>query len=102
MPIYNFKLSANVTKDKLRPMINTELRTQIDGYLDQIDDHFLKVVHSMLSTYIEEQETIIGYKASGEPLLAEEAKGIFRNRLKEMDEGDYLTVEELENESESW
>ncbi|MEM9887566.1 MAG: hypothetical protein AAF849_16850 [Bacteroidota bacterium] len=83
-------------------MSSLQLRSEIDTYLDQIDGSFLKVVHSMLSTYVEEKAAVIGYKTSGEPLLAEEAKTIFKQRLIKMDEGDYLTVDELEKESETW
>ena len=83
-------------------MSSIQLRTEINTYLDQIDSSFLRVVHSMLSTYVEEKNTILGYKTSGEPLLAEEAKTVFKKRLEVMDEGDYLTVEELEKESETW
>ena len=53
-------------------MSSIQLRTEINTYLDQIDSSFLRVVHSMLSTYVEEKNTILGYKTSGEPLLAEE------------------------------
>ncbi|MCB0617000.1 MAG: hypothetical protein KDC75_26965 [Phaeodactylibacter sp.] len=37
-------------------MSTVEIRTEIDLFLDQVDESFLKVVHSMLKAYLEEQK----------------------------------------------
>ena len=56
-------------------MSAVEIKAQINKYLDQVDDSFLKVVHSMLDTYVKIQEDpIIGYGVDGKPLHASEAK----------------------------
>ncbi|MCB9350300.1 MAG: hypothetical protein H6573_22715 [Lewinellaceae bacterium] len=41
-----------------------QIRAEIQSYLEKVqDESFLKVVHSMLGTYVEEQEKeIIGYR----------------------------------------
>jgi hypothetical protein len=54
----------------------TQIRSEIDAYLNQVDSHFLKVVHAMLNTYFEEKDNaVIGYNIEGEPTLAKNAKG---------------------------
>ncbi len=87
-------------------MTSTEqIRQEIDQYLDQVDESFLKVVHAMLTTYTEEQDDddlIIGYDINGKPLHAEEAKEEFQKRVDAVKSGKYLTVEQLRKASESW
>lgn len=80
-----------------------QLRTEIDNYLNQIDDSFLRVVHSMLTTYVEEKhQAVIGYDTKGQPLPADKAKILFRERLATMEKGDFITNEDLRKETETW
>ena len=62
-------------------MSSTELRMEVNSFLDQVDDHFLKVVHAMLKTYVREQNVsdgsdIIGSKPDGSPFTQNELKWI--------------------------
>ena len=69
-------------------MSAVEIRAEINTYLEKVqDESFLKVVHSMLDTYVREQEKeIIGY----------------RTDTHEVDAGDFITLEELQEEVEKW
>lgn len=81
-----------------------QIRQEIDQYLDQVDESFLKVVHAMLTTYTNEQEEdpIIGYDVDGTPMYASQAKEEFQRRIEAVERGEYLTIEELRKESETW
>ena len=81
-----------------------EIRAEIQSYLEQVkDESFLKVVHSMLGTYIKEQEDpIIGYDVDGVPLYASVAKKLFKEQLEGVERGEFVTIEDLEKEMETW
>ena len=56
-------------------MSAAEIRAEIDRCLGLVEDErFLRVVHSMLDTYIREQETepVVGYETDGSGISAEE------------------------------
>lgn len=86
-------------------MTNTDIKIQIDQYLGQIQDiHFLKVVHSMLSTYVKEsKDEIIGYDFEGNPKFAGEMQSIYNKEVKAaLEEKTYTTIEDLKEKSKSW
>lgn len=87
-------------------MSAVEIRTEIDNLLDVVqskNESFLKVVHSMLTTYAKElEDPILGYDADGNPLYVSEAKAAFRAELEGVKRGEYMTIEEFEKESETW
>ena len=77
-------------------MGSLQLRSDIENYLDQIDEGFLKVVHSMLHTYLEEQDKIVGYRIeTGEPVYANALGDEFDSILDEVEQGDFITLETL-------
>ena len=86
-------------------MSTVEIRSEINRYLDLVqDESFLKVVHSMLGTYLEQQEDeIIGYRIdSDEPIYKSKLGDELDAIVKEVEEGDFITLEDLKAESETW
>ena len=84
-------------------MSKTEIRSQINTYLEQLDDSFLKAIHSMLATYVKEQnEQIIGYDINGKPITASEAKAQYDKDLIEVKNGSYSTIEDIKEKSKQW
>ena len=82
-------------------MSAVEIRTEIQSYLEQVkDESFLKVVHSMLETYVHEQaKEIIGYRTdTQEPVYKNELAAELDAAVAEVDAGDFITLEELEAE----
>jgi hypothetical protein len=80
-----------------------ELREEINRYLNQVDEGFLKVVHSMLDTYVREKDDpIIGYEIDGTAVRASEARRQFIADIEAAKRGEYITLEDLEKESETW
>jgi hypothetical protein len=94
-------------------MSTVELRSKIDGFLNQVDDSFLKVVHAMLETYVEEKqeeeeeltdEQIGAIVAAGDykPMTKEALHAEIREGFEQIERGEYYTVEELEKDMEQW
>jgi len=47
---------------KISFMSAVEIKNQIHKYLDQVDESFLKAIHSMLDTYVKgKEDKVIGY-----------------------------------------
>lgn len=82
-------------------MSAAEIKTQIGQYLQKVEDErFLKVVHSMLATYVEEAEDpIIGYEVDGTPVTAKE---VIEQSEQAIAEGKGISVEELEKRADQW
>jgi len=90
---------------KLMLMSALEIRAEIHSYLEQVkDERFLKVVHSMLNTYVKEQENeIVGYRTSThEPVYKNELAAELDSAVAEVEAGDFITLEELQAEIEKW
>ncbi len=86
-------------------MTNTDLKIQIDQYLIQIQDvHFLKVVRSMLSTYVEEKkDEVLGYDFEGNPKYAGEMQNIYHAEVKAaLEKNEFTSVEDLKEKSKPW
>lgn len=84
-------------------MSTVEVRKAVHSYIDQIDDNFLKVVHAMLETHIDNQTNeVVGYEPNGDPITL----AVLKERVKQSEEdyknGNYVTLEQLEKEMEEW
>lgn len=79
-------------------MSAVEIKTEIQSYLDKVhDESFLKVVHSMLGTYVKEHEDpIIGYDIDGNPKRASVMQRVYAEEIRAArEEGTFISIEEL-------
>ena len=80
-----------------------EIKNQIHQYLEEVDDSFLKAIHSMLDTYVKgKKDTVIGYDVKGEPILASQAQKQYEKDLKAVEKGAFITNKELRKVSKEW
>ena len=85
-------------------MSRTNLRQQIEQYLDRVDEPFLQVIHAMLDTYIQQQEAnpLLSYDIDGTPRSQADLEKILSERLEAVRQGKYVTLDELRKNSEAW
>jgi hypothetical protein len=95
-------------------MSTTDMRNEVATWLNELDDNFLAAVHAMVGTYRAKQEAeveveeveedpIIGYTVTGEPKYASKMKAIYDEEVRAAEEeGAFITLEELEEESAQW
>ena len=84
-------------------MSTAELRNRIDDFLNQVDENFLKVVHAMLETQVENQASqIVGYEPNGDPITLAQLKEKVKQGEKDYEDGNYVTLEQLDKEMEQW
>ena len=85
-------------------MSAVEIRAEIQSYLEKVEDEgFLKIVHSMLETYIQQQEeSIVGYDIDGTPRTSSELVEMLDKQVESGLKGQYTTLENLRKESDQW
>ena len=86
-------------------MSAAEIIAEIHSYLEKVkDETFLRVVHSMLDTYVKEQhkDGIAGYDIDGTPRTADELTTILDKQVKAGLKGEHTTLEDLRKESDQW
>lgn len=89
-----------IAKTKLMFMSTVEIRNELHRLIDQIDERFLKAIHSMVSVY--QAEEPIGYDVDGAPIYGSELAEKLDKEVEEAKKGNYITIEELEKRSEKW
>ena len=78
------------------------MRSEVDRLLDQIDNRFLKIVHVMLKTYMDEKEGVVGAYPNGNPITQEELEANIERSEEQYKKGQYISVEELDQKSKKW
>lgn len=75
--------------------------------IEQADEQFLQIIYAMVEAYaeqhqLEDAQTIVGYRAGEEPITIEALKEKIARAEQQIDDGDYLTPEQLQEESQAW
>lgn len=84
-------------------MSAAQLKTQIHEYFDAVkDETFLKVVHSMLNTYLQEQQNTVGYRSDNQAIIQDELIKNLQESEATIERGAFLTIDELMVEAEKW
>ncbi len=81
------------------------LKAGIIHFIEKVDDeHFLKVVHAMLDTYVNpsEKPNIVGYDIEGKPLLADDLEQIYASRVEAMKQGKAISITDLKKDVAEW
>lgn len=77
-----------------------ELRKSLHNIIDHADERFLRMVKSLANEYTKDEE-IVAYRA-GKAITKAELYQELKEAEKEIENGDYLTIEEFAKESEKW
>ena len=79
-----------------------EKREYIHRHLHQIDEQFINEIYQKMQAMIEENNPIIGYDASGIPIKRSQFITDLKEAEEQIERGEYITLEDLEKESEAW
>jgi hypothetical protein len=85
-------------------MSTIEIRTEVHQMIDEVDETLLKAIHAMLGAYQKElsEDPIIGYSQTGKPMYASTAREAYQKRYEAVDQGSFITLEDLKKESQTW
>lgn len=87
-------------------MSTVDMRNEVAGWLESLDDDFMAVVHAMVGTRVRQQqvetEPIVGYELDGTPVTASRFVEEAEAAVEAAKAGHSITVQELEKRSEEW
>ena len=86
-------------------MTTIEMRSEVAGWLEDLDEDFLSAVHTIVGNYVSKQkatDAIIGYDLQGTPKYAEATMDEYERRIERANQGEYVTIEALKEEAKSW
>ena len=83
-------------------MKTVEKRDYIHSHLHQIDENFINEVYQKIRVLIDKKDPVIGYDASGKPIKKNQFVAEIKEAENQIEKGEYITIEELEKESETW
>jgi len=75
------------------------IHRQIDGLKDE---RFLQAIYSMIHSYVKDEDEVIGYEVSGEPITKKHLRGRVMEAENRIDADEFTTQEGLKKESENW
>ncbi len=79
-------------------MNSQEKKKQIIDFVQQLDDKELKRVYDIIL----KNDYVVGFEANGKPINLSQIKSELEIAEKELENGVYTTIEDLEKESENW
>ena len=77
-------------------MSTAELKNKIQYFLENADDKVLKIVNGVFENYY--QDEIVAFYPDGKPMTKNNYITDIEAANNQVKEGDYISVEELENE----
>jgi hypothetical protein len=77
-----------------------ELRDSVLEYINTADERLLKVVKAVIESY--QENDVVAYTVDGNPLTRITYKEELQQAKAEIKRGDYITQEDLEEESNNW
>jgi len=83
-------------------MKTVEKRNYIQTHLHQADEKLISEVYQKMLLLFGAEEPIVGYDATGNPIGKSQLIADIKKAEEQIERGDYITLEELENESETW
>lgn len=81
-------------------MTTIALRKEVQQYISQADERFLRMVHSLAKEYSKSDE-VVGHHI-GKPIKKSQLLADLKEAEKQIERGEYITIEDLEKESEAW
>ncbi len=78
----------------------TELMKKIIAYINEADDVTLRVSNGVIEDYIGNK--IVAYSSEGKPLSKEDYIESVKAADTSMDNGEFTSVQDLENEVRNW
>ena len=83
-------------------MSNIQLRSEIGRMLAFADERLLASIYSMMKSYLEHDQSIVGFTVEGKPLTKEDLLELVETSRKEALQGKVIGANELLAEIENW
>lgn len=83
-------------------MDSNQTKKYIENHLHELDENTVNELFEKIYSVVNKNDLVAGYDATGTPILKEQ---LIKDILQSEDEirnGDFITLEQLEEESKSW
>jgi hypothetical protein len=87
---------------KIMLMSAVEMREEVHQLVDQIDEKLLEAVYALLGTYVQKEDSVLGYETDGTPVTASAFLEQADKAMEAVERGEYITVEELDRRTKEW
>jgi phage anti-repressor protein len=81
-------------------MGTSELRQALHLFIDQADERFLRMINSLAKEYSNDEDASVSL--AGNDISKSELYQALKKAEKEIENGDYISIEEFSKESEKW
>lgn len=83
-------------------MNNNQKKEYIENHLHELDENTVNELFEKIYSVVNKTDLVAGYDATGTPILKEQLiKDILQSEY-EIRNGDFITLEQLEEESKNW
>ncbi len=79
-----------------------EKRDFIHSHLHQLDEEHINKLYQKVYSFISEDNPVVGYHASGKAIRKKQFIADLIEAEKQIERGEFTTIEDLEKESEQW
>ncbi len=79
-----------------------EKRDYIHSHLHLIDERFINEMYQKMFSALEEGNPIVGYNPVGKPIKKQQLLADLEEAEREIERGEYITLDELDAESKTW
>jgi hypothetical protein len=79
-----------------------EKRDFIHSYLNRVDEKTINELYRKLQSLVKVSDPVVGYTASGQAITRSRFIADIREAEEQIERGEYLTIEELEKDSQLW
>ncbi|MFN7118394.1 MAG: hypothetical protein ACK4TA_16475 [Saprospiraceae bacterium] len=83
-------------------MSATQIREELHRIIDIADDRMVTAVYAMMQNYLQNDESIVAYTTSGEPLTRSEFINQVNTAYEAAKQGKVVTTKDLLKEMENW
>lgn len=80
--------------------METDLRKTVHNYIDSADERLLNVVKAVIESY--KENDVVAWTMDGKALTKKEYDLQLNNAVAEVENGNYISQEELEEKSKNW
>lgn len=83
-------------------MNSIEKRDFIHSHLHQLDEELISEFYQKMYSFIKDENPVVGYNASGKAIRKKQFVADLKEAERQIERGEYTTIEDLEKESEQW
>ena len=83
-------------------MNRTQLKKELQNYIEQADNRILLAIHAMLQSYLQHENKITAFTVQGQPLTKKEMLTSLDKAASEVENGNGLTSNDIRKAKKNW